>query len=114
MKRGMEPVHPGAILREDVLKEMKLSITAAAKGLGVSRKQLSEVVNEVASISTEMAIRLEKGFGIAAYMWLNMQTDYDLWKAERSGRIRNVIRFGNQQKSGPKAARKSHLSSLPC
>lgn len=94
MKRGMDPIHPGAILREDILKELKLSITAAAKGLRVSRKQLSEVVNEGASISVNMALRLEKGFGVTAYMWLSMQQDYDLWKAQKSGRIPDIPRFG--------------------
>lgn len=69
----MKPVHPGAILREDILKELKLSFTRAAKGLDVSRKQLSKVVNETASISAEMALRLEKAFGVDAEFWLDMQ-----------------------------------------
>ena len=55
----MPPVHPGSVLREDILKEMKLTITKAAESLKVSRKQLSEVVNESAAISAEMAVRLE-------------------------------------------------------
>jgi addiction module HigA family antidote len=49
----MKPVHPGAILREDVLKEMNLTITVAAKGLGVSRKRLSAIINEQVSITAE-------------------------------------------------------------
>jgi addiction module HigA family antidote len=69
----MKPIHPGAILREDNLKEVKLTITQAAKGLDVSRKQFSEVVNEIASISVEMALRLEKAFGVRAEFWLDMQ-----------------------------------------
>jgi antitoxin HigA-1 len=93
MKRKMKPSHPGAILREDILKEMNLTITKAAQGLGVSRKQLSEVVNEVAGISAEMALRLEKAFGIDAYFWMDLQAKFDLWKAESSGRIRNIHRF---------------------
>lgn len=51
MKRAMKPVHPGAILREDILKEMNLTITAAANGLGISRKHLSKIVNEQFSIT---------------------------------------------------------------
>ena len=89
----MKPVHPGSILREDILKELDLSVTAAAKGLGVSRKQLSEVVNETASISAEMAVRLEKAFDVTAEFWLDMQKKYDIWKVESSGRVRDIRRF---------------------
>ena len=89
----MKPVHPGAVLREDILKEMKISVTRAAKELNVSRKQLSEVVNEVAAISAEMAVRLEKGFGISAEFWLDMQKKYDIWRVTASGRVQNVHRI---------------------
>lgn len=92
MKRKMKPVHPGAILREDILKEMNLSVTKAAKGLEISRKQLSEIVNETSSISAEMAVRLEQGFGVSAEFWLDLQKKYDIWKVENSGRI-HVQRF---------------------
>jgi addiction module HigA family antidote len=88
MKRKMKPVHPGAILREDVLKEMDLTITKAAAGLEISRKQLSEITNENAAITAEMALRLEQGFGVNAEFWLDMQKKYDLWKAESNGKIR--------------------------
>ena len=93
MKRKMKPVHPGAILRKDILKEMNLSITKVAQGLNVSRKQLSEVVNETASISAEMAVRLEKGFGVDAEFWLDMQKKYDIWKVENSGKVHGIHRF---------------------
>lgn len=89
----MKPVHPGSILREDILKELNLSITTAAKGLAISRKQLSEIVNESSSITAEMALRLEKGFGVDAEFWLDMQKKYDLWKAESSGRVHGIHRF---------------------
>lgn len=93
MKRKMKPVHPGAILREDILKELKLTITQVARGLDVSRKQLSEVVNETASISAEMALRLEKAFGVDAEFWLDIQKKYDIWKVESSGRVGRIHRF---------------------
>lgn len=89
----MKPVHPGAVLREDILKEMKVSVTRAARELNVSRKQLSEVVNEVAAISAEMAVRLEKGFGVSAEFWLDMQKKYDIWRVRSSGRVQNVHRI---------------------
>src|SRR5258708_40190753 len=96
MESNMPPVHPGAILREDILKEIKLSITKAAENLQVSRKQLSEIVNEGASISAEMAVRLEDAFGVSAEFWLDMQKAYDIWKVKHSGRIHGILRISNE------------------
>lgn len=93
MESNMPPVHPGAILREDILKEMKLSITKTAENLQVSRKQLSEVVNEGAAISAEMAVRLEEAFGVSAEFWLDMQKAYDIWKVKHSGRVHGIRRI---------------------
>lgn len=93
MKSNMAPVHPGAILREDILKDIKLSITKAAENLQVSRKQLSEVVNERAGISAEMAVRLEDAFGVTAEFWLDMQKAYDIWKVRHSGRVHDIRRI---------------------
>ena len=89
----MPPVHPGAILREDILKEMKLSITAAAENLKVSRKHLSELVHESSSVSAEMAVRLEDAFGVSAEFWLDMQKAYDIWKVKHSGRVTGIKRI---------------------
>lgn len=99
MKRKMKPIHPGAIFREDILKEMNLTITKAATALDVSRKQLSEVVNESAAISAEMALRLEKAFGVDAQFWLDLQSKYDLWKVENSGRVSNIHRIAARRAS---------------
>lgn len=93
MESKMPPVHPGAVLREDILKEMKLSITKAAENLQVSRKQLSEVVNEGAAISAEMAVRLEEAFGVHAEFWLDMQKAYDIWKVKQSGKVTGIRRI---------------------
>jgi addiction module HigA family antidote len=93
MKRKMKPSHPGAILREDVLKEMNLTVTKAAEILQVSRKQLSEVANEKASVSPEMAWRLELAFGIEAQLWLDLQSQYDLWKVQESGKVAHIVRY---------------------
>ena len=96
----MKPIHPGAVLREDILKEMKISITHAAKELNVSRKQLSEIVNESAGISAEMAVRLENGFGVNAEFWLDMQKNFDIWKVKSSGRVQGVgFRYFVEQKA---------------
>lgn len=72
------PVHPGAILREDVLADLMLSVTEAARRLGVSRVTLSRVANEHAAISPNLAIRLEAAGVSTAQFWLALQTAYDL------------------------------------
>ncbi len=72
------PVHPGAIVREDCLKPLRLSVTEAAKRLGVGRRTLSNLVNEKASLSIEMAYRLSKAFGSTPETWLGMQLAYGL------------------------------------
>lgn len=83
------PPHPGEVLRELCLEPLGLSVTRAAEALGVSRKTLSAILNERAGISPEMAIRLSKAFGTSAESWLNQQSQYDLWVAEKSlGRIK--------------------------
>ena len=72
------PVHPGALVREDCLKPLGLSVTEGARRLGVGRQTLSNVVNERASISIEMANRLSKAFGSTPETWLGMQRAFDL------------------------------------
>jgi addiction module HigA family antidote len=99
METSMPPVHPGSILREDILKEMKLTITKTAENLQVSRKQLSEIVNENSAISAEMAVRLEDAFGVSAEFWFDMQKAYDIWKVKHSGRINDIRRIQLEQAS---------------
>ena len=75
------PPHPGGVVRRQCLQPLGLTVTAAAKGLGVTRQALSDLVNGKAGISVEMAIRLSKAFGSSAQMWLSLQLAHDLWKA---------------------------------
>jgi addiction module HigA family antidote len=83
-----DPPHPGEIIREDCLKPLGLSVTAAAEWLGISRQSLSEVLNRHNGVSAEMAIRLEKAGWSTAESWLGVQLKYDLWQAiRRSGGI---------------------------
>jgi addiction module HigA family antidote len=83
------PPHPGLSVRHDCLEPLGLSVTEAASKLGVSRKQLSDIVNGHAGISPEMAIRLDKAFGGGADTWLRLQAAYGLAQAmKRAGRIR--------------------------
>jgi addiction module HigA family antidote len=77
------PPHPGEIVKEFCLEPLGLSVTAAAEGLGVSRKTLSSILNGHAGISPEMAIRLSIAFDTSAESWLNQQVQYDLWQAEQ-------------------------------
>ena len=77
------PPHPGEVLRSLCLEPLGLSVTAAAKALGVSRKTLSTVLNGRAGISPEMAIRLSIAFDTSAESWLQQQLHYDLWQAEQ-------------------------------
>jgi addiction module HigA family antidote len=77
------PPHPGEILRDLYLEPLGLSVTAAAAGLGVTRKTLSLLVNGHAGISPEMALRLAQGFGRAPESWLQLQLQYDLAQARR-------------------------------
>lgn len=76
-----DPPHPGRIVRQDCLEPLGLSVTDAAKVLGVSRNALSELVNERRGISPEMAIRLHKAFGGGADSWHMMQAAYDMAQA---------------------------------
>ena len=75
------PPHPGEVLREFCIEALGLTVTEAAKGLGVSRKTLSALLNGRFGISPEMAIRLSKAFGGSAESWITQQAQYDLWQA---------------------------------
>ncbi len=77
LKIGMKPAHPGGFIRAEILEELKLSIARAADILGVRRATLSDLVNEKAALSPEMALRIEKAFGISMDTLLRMQAWYD-------------------------------------
>jgi addiction module HigA family antidote len=87
------PPHPGEILRGLCLEPLELSVTDAAKALGVSRKTLSAVLNGRAGISPEMAVRLSIAFDTTAESWLNQQVQYDLWLAEKRRKSLKVVRL---------------------
>jgi len=83
----MAPSHPGALIREDILPELKMTIKDLAEHLGVSRVALSELVNEKRSVSLEMAQRLGRAFGNGTRFWLALQMQHDLWHAEKGSKI---------------------------
>ena len=73
----MKPPHPGAFIREEIIKEYGLSVTRAAEILGVRRATLSDLLNEKAALSPEMALRVEKAFGLGMEIMLRMQAWHD-------------------------------------
>jgi len=77
------PIHPGEILREDVLPALGISVSEAARKLGISRQQLHRVLACTHPITTEMALRIGKFAGNGPGLWLRMQQAYDLWYAEQ-------------------------------
>jgi addiction module HigA family antidote len=87
------PPHPGLVIRELCIEPLGLSVTAAAKALGVSRKSLSELLNGRSGVSPEMAIRLSMAFDTTAESWLNQQMQYDLWRARMKKKKRKVARL---------------------
>jgi antitoxin HigA-1 len=77
------PIHPGLIIRDDILPELQLSVNEAAEQLGVSCVTLSRVMNGRSAITAEMALRVGKWVGNGPEIWLSMQGHYDLWQAEK-------------------------------
>lgn len=86
--RTRKPVHPGVVFKADVLDPLGLSVTAAAKALGVSRKHLSLFVNGHAACGKELALRIAKATGTSVASWMNMQTRYDVWEVEHADNSR--------------------------
>lgn len=84
------PPHPGGIMRRQRLEPLGLSVTEAAKGLGVTRQPLSDLVNKRADASVDMALRLAKAFGSRPEMWLGLQVAYDLCQARERASMPSV------------------------
>ena len=78
------PTHPGAILREDVLPELGLTVSAFARALGVSRQTIHRLLVGKHGVTAEMALRLGKFIGNGPIIWLRLQEAYDLWQAEKA------------------------------
>ena len=91
--RMHNPPHPGEIIREVCVEPLNISVTEAAKALGVTRKTFSTLLNGRSGISPEMAIRLSKVFGRTPDGWLRLQIQYDLWKAEQTVNVEHLRRI---------------------
>ncbi|MDO8706030.1 MAG: HigA family addiction module antitoxin [Sulfuricaulis sp.] len=84
--RMHNPAHPGEILLEMYLQPLRVTITQAAKALGVTRKHVSAIVNGRAPVTPDMALRLASAFATEPELWVNMQAQYDLWTVSRQAR----------------------------
>ena len=93
---SIDPVHPGEILREDILPTLSMSKTAVADTLGISRQTLYEILNEKQPVTAEMAVRFGKLFGNGAGFWANLQRAYDLALAERAVDVSRIPTLGAQ------------------
>jgi len=113
---GMRAVHPGELLKQ-ILDgdpdegDARVSVMAAARALGVSRQTLHRVLAGTSPITVDMAQRIGAFLGNGPGLWLRMQTAFDLWHAERSGKIPNVIPISEARKGvdGGKAKKKASL-----
>ena len=90
---GMKPSHPGGFIRVEIIEELGLSIVKAAEILGVRRATVSDLLNEKAALSAEMALRIEKAFGVSMDMLLRMQAWYDAFEMRERAREINVERY---------------------
>src|ERR1700687_2255157 len=86
-KKGLPAVHPGEIIKEDILPSVGLSVTAAAKALGVSRQMLHDILAERRPLSAVMCLQLSRLVGGSPEVWMRLQAAYDLKKAERNKKV---------------------------
>ena len=95
------PIHPGEILREDILPSLNISVSEAARRLGISRQQLHRILSCTQPITPRMALRIGKFVGNGPGLWLRMQLNYDLWQAEQQmqeelSKIEPVLQVGDE------------------
>jgi addiction module HigA family antidote len=86
-KNGLPPVHPGEIIRKDILPEVGMSVTATAKALGVSRQMLHGILAGRKPLSAVMCLKVARLFGGSPDVWMRLQADYDLKKSARNKEI---------------------------
>jgi addiction module HigA family antidote len=93
MKRrnGLPPIHPGEIIKEDILPSVGLSVTGAAKALGVSRQMLHGILAGRKPLSSVMCLRVARLFGGSAEVWMRLQASYDLKKSEQNKKVMESI-----------------------
>ena len=93
-----KPTHPGELVKDNI-EDLGISVAEAAKGLGVTRQHLYNVIGGKTAVTPDMALRLEKALGGGAEMWLKMQSAYDLARARAAGAERSVRRLSKTGKA---------------
>ena len=101
--RLKSPAHPGGFVRSEIIEALELSVTDAAKVLGVTRPALSALLNERAALSPEMALRIEKAFGVSMETLMRMQNSYDIAQTRRQAGKIKVARFVRKPDPSPAA-----------
>jgi antitoxin HigA-1 len=91
--RMKNPPHVGGFVKYEILEPLALNVTEAAKALGISRPALSGLLNEHVALSPEMALRIEKAFGVSMDLLMRMQNSYDIAKARKGEKTIKVQRF---------------------
>ncbi len=91
--RMLNPSHPGDFIKHEIIKPLRLSVTAASKALGVSRPTLSSLLNQRAALSGDMALRIEKAFGVSMETLMRMQSAYDISQTRKRQHRIKVSRF---------------------
>ena len=104
--RMKNPAHPGGFVKHEIIEALELSVTDAARALGVTRAALSAVLNERARLSPEMALRIEKAFGVSMDTLMRMQNSYDIAQARTRSAEIEVALFegGARDRNGSHAA----------
>jgi addiction module HigA family antidote len=95
------PAHPGGFVRSEIIEPLDLSVTAAARALGITRAALSTFLNERSSLSPDMAIRLDKAFGVSMATLMRMQNSYDIAQAREHEDDIVVLRYVPEAKENP-------------
>ena len=90
-KSGLPPVHPGEIIKQDILPSVGLSVTAAAKALGVSRQMLHDILAERKPLSAVMCLKVARMFGSTPEFWMRLQAEYDLKKAAQNKKVMDRV-----------------------
>ena len=97
--RIKNPAHPGGLVKSEIIEPLGLSVTEAAQVLGVTRVTLSTLLNEHSQLSSEMALRIEKAFGVSMATLIRMQNSYDVAQARKREAEIEVARFDGLRKS---------------
>lgn len=102
--RMKRPAHPGGFVKHEIIEPLELSVTDAAKALGVTRPALSALLNERAALSPEMALRIEKAFGVSMDTLMRMQNSFDIAEARKRSDEIKVARYGGGKAGDPSPA----------